>query len=268
MVRNRIYWILKMSRVYVGNLDPRVTERELEDEFRVFGVIRSVWVARRPPGYAFIDFDDRRDAQDAIRDLDGLIWNLNFSAKMDGELVILLVSAERGVVLEGVEVAALLDTAGVQVMAGGVIVLVRVPLGVEAYHPKIAASAGRLIVDERKCHMLMEMVLGKESKDVEAGAKHGSYSSIWTDGAVFTVVLYLLGLSYCYVSGATPSASTDAFDCLYYFSSLYVVLLHWFSASALLFRPSLPCGGIFNLKHCGSQLVTVVDASLIAYLRM
>ncbi|KAK2453057.1 Serine/arginine-rich splicing factor rsz22a [Trifolium repens] len=60
-----------MSRVYVGNLDSRVTERDLEDEFRIFGVIRSVWVARRPPGYAFIDFDDRRDAQDAIRELDG-----------------------------------------------------------------------------------------------------------------------------------------------------------------------------------------------------
>ncbi|KAF9661992.1 hypothetical protein SADUNF_Sadunf18G0006900 [Salix dunnii] len=60
-----------MSRVYVGNLDPRVSERELEDEFRRFGVIRSVWVARRPPGYAFIDFDDKRDAQDAIHELDG-----------------------------------------------------------------------------------------------------------------------------------------------------------------------------------------------------
>ncbi|KHG29731.1 Rbp1 [Gossypium arboreum] len=60
-----------MSRVYVGNLDPRVSERDLEDEFRVFGVIRSVWVARRPPGYAFIDFDDHRDAEDAIRELDG-----------------------------------------------------------------------------------------------------------------------------------------------------------------------------------------------------
>ncbi|KAM7263529.1 hypothetical protein ACFE04_001212 [Oxalis oulophora] len=60
-----------MSRVYVGNLDPQVTERELEDAFHVFGTIRSVWVARRPPGYAFIDFDDRRDATDAIRDLDG-----------------------------------------------------------------------------------------------------------------------------------------------------------------------------------------------------
>ncbi|MBA0556631.1 hypothetical protein Golob_026713 [Gossypium lobatum] len=60
-----------MSRVYVGNLDPRVTERDLEDEFRIFGVLRSVWVARRPPGYAFIEFDDRRDAIDAIRELDG-----------------------------------------------------------------------------------------------------------------------------------------------------------------------------------------------------
>ncbi|KAL8503161.1 hypothetical protein ACS0TY_022053 [Phlomoides rotata] len=60
-----------MSRVYDANLDPRVSERELGDEFRAFGVIRSVWVARRPPGYAFIDFDDSRDAQDAIKELDG-----------------------------------------------------------------------------------------------------------------------------------------------------------------------------------------------------
>lgn len=30
-----------------------------------------MWVARRPPGYAFIEFDDRRDAMDAIRSLDG-----------------------------------------------------------------------------------------------------------------------------------------------------------------------------------------------------
>ncbi|MQL85547.1 hypothetical protein Taro_018061 [Colocasia esculenta] len=62
----------RMARLYVGNLDSRVTERELEDEFRGFGVLRSVWVARKPPGYAFVDFDDRRDALDAIRELDGL----------------------------------------------------------------------------------------------------------------------------------------------------------------------------------------------------
>jgi RNA recognition motif-containing protein len=30
-----------------------------------------VWVARKPPGFAFIDFDETRDAKDAIRELDG-----------------------------------------------------------------------------------------------------------------------------------------------------------------------------------------------------
>uniref|UniRef100_A0A453PUF9 RRM domain-containing protein n=2 Tax=Aegilops tauschii subsp. strangulata TaxID=200361 RepID=A0A453PUF9_AEGTS len=63
--------LFTMARLYVGNLDARVTAGELEDEFRVFGVLRSVWVARKPPGFAFIDFDDKRDAEDALRDLDG-----------------------------------------------------------------------------------------------------------------------------------------------------------------------------------------------------
>ncbi|CAN6273435.1 unnamed protein product [Urochloa humidicola] len=74
-----------MARVYVGNLDPRVTAREIEDEFRSFGVLRSVWVARKPPGFAFIDFDDRRDAQDAIRELDGKNgWRVELSTKTGG----------------------------------------------------------------------------------------------------------------------------------------------------------------------------------------
>ncbi|CAN1320993.1 Serine/arginine-rich splicing factor RSZ21A [Linum perenne] len=74
-----------MSRVYVGNLDPRVTERDLEDEFRMYGVLRSVWVARRPPGYAFLEFDDRRDAIDAIRALDGKNgWRVELSHNSKG----------------------------------------------------------------------------------------------------------------------------------------------------------------------------------------
>ncbi|KAM0936496.1 putative transcription factor interactor and regulator CCHC(Zn) family [Dioscorea sansibarensis] len=76
-----------MARVYVGNLDPHVTERELEDEFRIYGVLRSVWVARRPPGYAFIEFDDRRDALDAIDRLDGKNgWRVEMShnSRADG----------------------------------------------------------------------------------------------------------------------------------------------------------------------------------------
>eukprot|EP00245_Coleochaete_scutata_P013936 TRINITY_DN57_c0_g1_i2.p1 TRINITY_DN57_c0_g1~~TRINITY_DN57_c0_g1_i2.p1 ORF type:complete len:203 (+),score=7.09 TRINITY_DN57_c0_g1_i2:88-609(+) len=77
-----------MARVYVGNLDPRATERELEDEFRTFGVLRSVWVARKPPGFAFIEFDDRRDAEDAIRALDGGKngWRVELSRSSGGGL--------------------------------------------------------------------------------------------------------------------------------------------------------------------------------------
>jgi len=59
------------SKVYIGNLDARVTERELEDEFGKFGTLRSVWVARKPPGFAFIEFQDPRDADDACREIDG-----------------------------------------------------------------------------------------------------------------------------------------------------------------------------------------------------
>ncbi|KAJ4824371.1 hypothetical protein Tsubulata_038226 [Turnera subulata] len=74
-----------MSRVYVGNLDPRVTEHDLEDEFGKFGVIRSVWVARRPPGYGFIDFKDTRDAEDAIHELDGKSgWRVELSHNSRG----------------------------------------------------------------------------------------------------------------------------------------------------------------------------------------
>ena len=30
-----------------------------------------LWIARNPPGFAFIDFEDFRDAEDAVRKLDG-----------------------------------------------------------------------------------------------------------------------------------------------------------------------------------------------------
>nr|KJB15225.1 hypothetical protein B456_002G165700 [Gossypium raimondii]KJB15226.1 hypothetical protein B456_002G165700 [Gossypium raimondii] len=80
-----LWCAVRMARVYVGNLDPRVMERDLEDEFRIFGVLRSVWVARRPPGYAFIEFDDRRDAMDAIRELDGKNgWRVELSHNSKG----------------------------------------------------------------------------------------------------------------------------------------------------------------------------------------
>jgi len=58
-------------KVYVGGLPERVDRRELEDTFERFGRLENVWVARNPPGFAFILFEDDRDAADAVRYLDG-----------------------------------------------------------------------------------------------------------------------------------------------------------------------------------------------------
>ncbi|KAF5828193.1 hypothetical protein DUNSADRAFT_18071 [Dunaliella salina] len=70
------------DRVYVGNLPPGIHERDLEDEFIRFGRIRSVWVARKPPGFAFIEYEDVRDADDAVARLDGYRgWRVELSKR-------------------------------------------------------------------------------------------------------------------------------------------------------------------------------------------
>ncbi|XP_019627633.1 PREDICTED: serine/arginine-rich splicing factor 3-like isoform X2 [Branchiostoma belcheri] len=58
-------------KVYVGDLGQSGTKHELERAFSAFGPLRNVWVARNPPGFAFVEFDDPRDAKDAVDALDG-----------------------------------------------------------------------------------------------------------------------------------------------------------------------------------------------------
>ncbi|XP_051780484.1 serine/arginine-rich splicing factor 3 isoform X2 [Erpetoichthys calabaricus] len=58
-------------KVYVGNLGNNGNKTELEHSFGYYGPLRSVWVARNPPGFAFVEFEDPRDAADAVRELDG-----------------------------------------------------------------------------------------------------------------------------------------------------------------------------------------------------
>ncbi|XP_076450787.1 RNA-binding protein 1-like [Babylonia areolata] len=63
------------SKVYVGDLGYGTTKEELEDKFARYGQLRSVWIARKPPGFAFVEYEDPRDAEDAIRALNGVRIN-------------------------------------------------------------------------------------------------------------------------------------------------------------------------------------------------
>ncbi|KAF5786406.1 putative RNA recognition motif domain, nucleotide-binding alpha-beta plait domain superfamily [Helianthus annuus] len=64
----------RLSRtIYVGNLPGDVREREVEDLFYKYGPIVQIdlKVPPRPPGFAFVEFEDARDAEDAIHGRDG-----------------------------------------------------------------------------------------------------------------------------------------------------------------------------------------------------
>ena len=56
------------QRVYVGNIGSDTRERDLEKFFKGFGKIGEIAVKN---GYGFVNFDDHRDADDAVHDLDG-----------------------------------------------------------------------------------------------------------------------------------------------------------------------------------------------------
>lgn len=59
--------------VYVGNLPADIKEREVEDLFYKYGRIKSIDLKTppRPPAFAFVEFEDSRDAADAVRGRDG-----------------------------------------------------------------------------------------------------------------------------------------------------------------------------------------------------
>eukprot|EP00088_Acartia_fossae_P043248 TRINITY_DN4554_c0_g1_i1.p1 TRINITY_DN4554_c0_g1~~TRINITY_DN4554_c0_g1_i1.p1 ORF type:complete len:182 (-),score=47.04 TRINITY_DN4554_c0_g1_i1:428-973(-) len=58
-------------KVFIGGLRDDANRYDIEDVFRKYGPVRDVWVARKPPGFAFVEMEDPRDARDASRSLDG-----------------------------------------------------------------------------------------------------------------------------------------------------------------------------------------------------
>lgn len=56
------------TRVYIGHLSYHARERDIERFFKGYGRIRDVMLKN---GYGFVEFDDYRDADDAVYELNG-----------------------------------------------------------------------------------------------------------------------------------------------------------------------------------------------------
>ena len=77
-----------MSRVYCGNLPSDIKEREVDDLFYKYGRIRDIHIVRRDrTAFAFVEYSDYRDAEDAVRSRDGY--------KFDGDYLRCEISRER-----------------------------------------------------------------------------------------------------------------------------------------------------------------------------
>jgi len=57
------------TRVYVGGLNHRSREKDIERFFRKFGRIREISLKKN--GFCFVEFDDYRDADDACYEMNG-----------------------------------------------------------------------------------------------------------------------------------------------------------------------------------------------------
>lgn len=58
-----VAFVFRLTICNIGIILHHSQERDLEDAFRRFGRVRSVWVARNPPGFAYVV---RRSASTAV----------------------------------------------------------------------------------------------------------------------------------------------------------------------------------------------------------
>jgi len=59
------------AKIYLGDLSSHTSKEEVEDACAKYGRVHSVWLARNPPGFAFVEYRDCEDARDAARGMNG-----------------------------------------------------------------------------------------------------------------------------------------------------------------------------------------------------
>lgn len=66
------------SVVVVSDLDPEADEKEIAETFEKYGRLQRVLVAKQRPWVALVYFDDKREARESARCLDGTLVALRF----------------------------------------------------------------------------------------------------------------------------------------------------------------------------------------------
>lgn len=71
-------------QIFIAKLSSYVREKDLEYEFRRYGTIKNVELKR---GFAFIEYESHKDAEEAIRDMDG--------RKFEGNRIVVQLSSKK-----------------------------------------------------------------------------------------------------------------------------------------------------------------------------
>jgi splicing factor, arginine/serine-rich 7 len=57
--------------VHIADLTDAISQYDVEKNFRKFGDLKEVWMAKNPPCFAFVVFKNKEDAALAVKEMDG-----------------------------------------------------------------------------------------------------------------------------------------------------------------------------------------------------
>ncbi|XP_069992736.1 uncharacterized protein [Penaeus vannamei] len=60
-------------KVYIGNLGENATRSDIREAFSKYGRLKNLWIAKKPPGFAFVEYERPRDARLAVREAHGRV---------------------------------------------------------------------------------------------------------------------------------------------------------------------------------------------------